>query len=56
EVITASVRNPLHVVEAALSGSHIATIPFNVIKQLIAHPLTDSGLQKFLEDWKKVSS
>ncbi len=55
EVITASIRNPLHVVEAALAGSHIATIPFKVIEQLIAHPLTDKGLAKFLEDWKKVS-
>ena len=54
EVITASIRNPLHVVEAALAGSHIATIPFKVINQLVAHPLTDKGMEKFLEDWKKV--
>ncbi len=55
EVITASIRNPLHVLEAALAGSHIATIPFKVIEQLVNHPLTDRGLAKFLEDWKKVS-
>jgi len=55
EVLTASIRNPLHVVEAALAGSHVATIPFKVIEQLIKHPLTDRGLEKFLSDWKKVS-
>lgn len=54
EVITASVRNPLHVVDAALAGSHIATVPFAVIEKLFKHPLTDAGIQKFLEDWKKV--
>jgi transaldolase len=53
EVIVASVRNPLHVVDAALAGAHIATIPFNVIDQLIKHPLTDIGIDKFLADWKK---
>ncbi|MBF0497484.1 MAG: fructose-6-phosphate aldolase, partial [Deltaproteobacteria bacterium] len=55
EVIVASVRNPIHVLEAASMGAHIATIPFNVITQLANHPLTDKGLQKFLEDWKKVT-
>ncbi|MBF0526725.1 MAG: fructose-6-phosphate aldolase [Deltaproteobacteria bacterium] len=55
EVIVASVRNPIHVLEAASMGAHIATIPFNVISQLANHPLTDKGLQKFLEDWKKVT-
>jgi transaldolase len=55
EVLAASIRNPLHVVEAALAGSHVATIPFKVIEQLIRHPLTDKGLEKFLSDWKKVS-
>jgi len=55
EVLVASVRNPLHVVDAALVGAHVATIPFGVIKQLIKHPLTDSGLKKFLEDWQKVN-
>ena len=54
EVIVASVRNPLHVVEAAMMGAHIATIPFSVIESLIRHPLTDIGLQKFLKDWEKV--
>ncbi|MBW1682397.1 MAG: fructose-6-phosphate aldolase [Deltaproteobacteria bacterium] len=53
EVIVASVRNPLHVVEAALMGADIATIPYKVIQQLIKHPLTDIGLEKFLADWKK---
>jgi len=54
EVIVASVRNPLHVVDAALAGAHIATIPFSVIDQMTKHPLTDSGIEKFLSDWKKV--
>jgi transaldolase len=54
EVIVASIRNPLHVVEAATMGADIATIPFKVIGQLIKHPLTDIGINKFLEDWKKV--
>ena len=54
EVIVASVRNPLHVVEAALLGADVSTIPFNVIKQLVKHPLTDIGIEKFLSDWKKV--
>jgi transaldolase len=53
EVLVASVRHPLHVVEAAMIGADICTIPFKVIEQLIKHPLTDSGLQKFLEDWNK---
>jgi transaldolase len=54
ELIVASVRNPLHVVEAARMGAHIATIPYSVIIQLIKHPLTDIGLAKFLKDWEKV--
>jgi len=54
EVIVASVRNPLHVVEAARMGAHIATIPYSVILQLIKHPLTDIGIEKFLKDWEKV--
>jgi transaldolase len=54
EIIVASVRNPLHVVEAARMGAHIATIPYAVIAQLIKHPLTDIGLEKFLKDWEKV--
>jgi transaldolase len=56
EVIVASVRNPLHVVDAALAGAHIATIPFSVIDQLVKHPLTDIGIEKFLADWKKLQS
>jgi transaldolase len=54
EVIVASVRNPLHVVEAAKMGAHIATIPYSVIIQLIRHPLTDIGVERFLKDWEKV--
>jgi transaldolase len=54
EVIVASIRNPLHVVEAAKMGADIATIPYNVITQLIKHPLTDIGIDKFLKDWQKV--
>ncbi len=53
EVIVASIRNPIHVLKAALMGADIATIPFNVMEQLIRHPLTDAGLEKFLADWKK---
>jgi len=54
EVIVASIRNPLHVVDAALLGAHIATMPFKVLQQLIRHPLTDIGVEKFLADWEKV--
>lgn len=54
EVIVASIRNPLHVVEAAKMGAHIATIPYSVIIQLTKHPLTDIGIEKFLKDWEKV--
>ena len=53
EVIVASVRNPTHVLDAALMGADIATIPFKVIQQLTKHPLTDIGVEKFLADWKK---
>ncbi|MCP4666717.1 MAG: fructose-6-phosphate aldolase [Deltaproteobacteria bacterium] len=53
EVIVASIRNPIHVLDAALMGADISTIPFKVIQQLIKHPLTDIGLEKFLADWKK---
>lgn len=53
EVIVASVRNPIHVVEAALMGADIATLPFKVIDQLAKHPLTDIGMEKFLADWEK---
>ncbi|MCI0706944.1 MAG: fructose-6-phosphate aldolase [Ignavibacteriae bacterium] len=53
QVLVASVRHPLHVVDAAIIGAHICTMPFKVIDQLIKHPLTDIGLEKFLADWKK---
>jgi transaldolase len=54
EIIVASIRNPTHVLDAALMGADIATMPYNVIRQLIKHPLTDIGLDKFLADWKKL--
>lgn len=54
EIIVASVRNPLHVVEAARMGAHIATVPFSVIENLVRHPLTDSGVERFMNDWKRV--
>ena len=54
EVIVASVRHPMHVLKAAMLGADIATIPFGVIAQLAKHPLTDTGIEKFLADWKKV--
>jgi transaldolase len=54
EIIVASIRNPLHVVEAARMGAHIATIPYAVIQQMIRHPLTDIGIERFLKDWEKV--
>jgi transaldolase len=53
EILAASLRHPRHVVESALAGADVATIPHKVIKQLINHPLTDLGLEKFLADWKK---
>lgn len=56
EVICASVRHPIHVVECAKLGADIATVPFKVLKQMIAHPLTDIGIEKFKEDYRKVFS
>lgn len=53
EVLAASIRHPMHIVDAALVGADVATIPFKVIKQLIHHPLTDKGLEAFLNDWNK---
>ncbi|KOO37299.1 fructose-6-phosphate aldolase [Priestia koreensis] len=53
EIIAASIRHPLHITEAALRGAHIATVPYKVIMQLFHHPLTEAGIQKFLEDWEK---
>ncbi len=54
EVIVASVRHPRHVIEAALVGAHIVTVPFAVVEKLVRHPLTDLGLEKFLKDWSRV--
>jgi transaldolase len=54
EVLAASLRNPLHVVDAALAGADVATMPFGVLKQLLLHPLTDLGQARFLEDWNKL--
>lgn len=54
EVLVASIRNPIHVLTAALMGAHVATMPYTVIKQLIQHPLTDIGIERFLKDWEKV--
>jgi transaldolase len=53
EIIVASIRNPLHVLESALMGADIATIPFDVLAKLAAHPMTDKGLKAFLDDWEK---
>lgn len=55
EVLVASIRNPIHVIEAAQIGAHVATMPFAVLQQLMKHPLTDIGLAKFLSDWEKAS-
>jgi transaldolase len=52
EVLAASIRHPMHIVDSALAGANVATIPFKVIKQLVNHPLTDKGLESFLTDWK----
>lgn len=55
EIIAASIRHPLHVIDAALNGAHIATIPYKVLEQLVKHPLTDQGIEKFLADWNKAN-
>jgi transaldolase len=55
EVIVASVRHPIHVVEAARMGAHIATVPYEVLKKMFRHPLTDIGIERFLQDWQKVA-
>ena len=52
-VLAASIRNPLHVVDAALAGAHVVTLPFSVLEQLLKHPLTDIGLKKCLAAWNK---
>jgi transaldolase len=54
QVLTASVRHPGHLIQAAMIGSHVATVPFKVIEQFAKHPLTDIGLAKFIEDGKKI--
>ena len=54
EIIAASIRHPLHVIESAKIGTHISTIPFNIIEKMIRHPLTDIGIERFLKDWKMV--
>ena len=54
QVIAASIRHPVHVTEAALAGAHVATVPYEVLKKMLKHNLTDEGIQKFLKDWEKV--
>ena len=54
QILVASIRNPTHVREAALLGAHVATMPFKVLEQLLKHPLTDIGLERFLKDWEKM--
>ncbi|ACX52947.1 transaldolase [Ammonifex degensii KC4] len=56
EIIAASIRHPLHVVEAARAGAHVATVPFGVLAQMVKHPLTDVGIQRFLEDWNRLTA
>jgi transaldolase len=56
EIIAASIRHPKHVVDAALMGCDIATIPYKILEQLFVHPLTDIGIERFLTDWKKLDS
>lgn len=55
QVLAASIRHPMHVVEAAKAGADVATMPFKVMKQMVNHPLTELGIQRFLADWKKVT-
>jgi len=56
EIIAASIRHPMHVTESALRGAHIATVPLKIIDQLVQHPLTDAGIEKFLSDWNKANN
>src|SRR5699024_8711446 len=56
EIIAASIRHPLHVIEAALNGAHIATIPYQVLEKLVEHPLTEQGIERFLDDWNKYNA
>lgn len=55
EIIAASIRHPLHVTDAALNGAHIATVPYKVLEQIVKHPLTDQGIEKFLADWENAN-
>ena len=55
QILAASLRHPLHVVEAAKLGADVATLPFKVLEQMVKHPLTDIGLERFLKDWQKFS-
>ena len=55
EIIAASIRHPIHVTEGALEGAHIATIPYKVLKQMLKHPLTDIGIEKFNSDWERLN-
>lgn len=55
QILAASIRHPKHLVDVAMAGADVATVPFNVIKQMMSHPLTDIGLDKFLADWKKMN-
>jgi transaldolase len=55
QILVASCRNPIHIKEAALLGAHVATMPFSVLEQLLKHPLTDIGLERFLKDWEKMT-
>lgn len=56
QIIAASIRHPMHVIEAAKAGSHIATVPYKVLQQMFSHPLTDIGIERFLKDWEGVKS
>ena len=56
EIIAASIRNPIHVIDAAKAGAHIATIPYNILIQCISHPLTTAGIERFLKDWEGVAN
>ena len=53
EVLAASIRNPLHMTQAAMAGAHIATVPFKIVQQMVHHPLTDKGIVQFKADWEK---
>ena len=53
EIIAASIRNPIHIIDCALAGAHIATVPYNVIESMTKHPLTDAGIEKFIQDSAK---